>query len=455
MRKEIECRPAVIAALALCLGLATTRGPLCGLFAVALAAVFRTPRAILLIGLLFGIGIWLGPGTSPKPLERATYIHEVATISAGPRASAQTERFELETSLGKLVAYAEPSRELSVGDRIAIDGLAYPQAEQLDSYRLSHGLIGEISVDAAWPVIERGPWLYRLAGSWRRTFRATALEYLSRPGAQTLGALAFNEELSEDRALQEKLRKTGTIHIISASGLQVVLFASALQFVLGLLPIPRGAIVGAVGLVLALYCIGAGLEPPIVRSALMWIILASAYLIRREPDLFSALGVAAIVVLLWRPISIMEIGFYLSFGVVAAFALFTPNFPPRNAREALARSAQVSSIAWIASMPLVAWQFGIVSWVAIPANLLIGPVIGPILSLAMLAYAIAGFAPAVSAGIEHYVVGPLVDWVRAVADVLGSPGWAASNVPAFSAWWLVPIYGAMLMLWRPRVRPAT
>ena len=454
MRREIEYRPALLASVSLALGIGTAYEPLCWLALLSLAVIFATPRRVAAIGLLGALGHVIAPSPPEHALDRPQYLHEVATITAGPKVDVDSQAFELQTSIGVLAAYAPPTADIACGDRIWIDGLAHPQREGMDSVRLSHGIIGRIQLEPDWQTIARGPWVYHLASRWRRAFYTSARGSLSEGSASMLAALTFNYNPSDRQDLLGKLRNTGTIHIISASGLHVVLLAGALQLALALLPIPRWAGLGLVVLFLGLYSLAVGLEPPILRSALMWTILAFAYLFRREPDTLSALGVAACVVMLWRPISVLEIGFYLSFGVVAAFAMFMPYGSRSSVSRAFADGARASAVAWLSSTPLVAWKFGTVSWVALPANLLIAPVVGPILAVAMLAHAVAGFAPAVGDGLYRLVVEPLMGWIEAVVNVLGTPAWASSRVPAFSAYWLVPLYASLLLLWRPRVRPA-
>jgi hypothetical protein len=95
-----------------------------------------------------------------------------------------------------------------------------------------------------------------------------------------------------------------------------------------------------------------------------------------------------------------------------------------------------------------------VSIASVPANVLIGIAVAPIVVGAMAATALLSVWPAMSMGLMRVVVEPLSGWFLWVVDGLGSIRLAAVDVPPFSAYWLLPVYAAMLLLWRKRARQA-
>jgi competence protein ComEC len=249
------------------------------------------------------------------------------------------------------------------------------------------------------------------------------------------------------------------VHIVSASGLHVGLIALLLLWALSLFPIPRWLQLAVLACVLALYAVASGLHPPVVRASIMAFVLAAAYLVRREPDMMSALALAAVVQILWDARAVFDPGFQISFVVVAAFALFSfrasaPKGSPREKLKLNLRNGLGGAIlATVASAPLAAYSFGSVSFTSVVANLAIVVVLPVLVVGAMLAHLLSFAVAPLGVGLMVGLVGPLAGWLDFVTESLGGE-WAAVSVPAFSGYWLLLVYGLMLVLWRPRLRPA-
>jgi len=309
-------------------------------------------------------------------------------------------------------------------------------------------------------VVRAGAAVWRPGILWRNSFVDYVDTQLSQTAASAVNALCFNVTADLDRETYENLQRTGTIHIVSASGLHVLIFAAGISALAALLPIPRGWRLVLIFGILAFYAMGAGMRPPVVRAVLMAALLGASTLLRREPDLLSAVGISAILYLLWRPEAVYDIGFQFSFVTVSALGMFLPlreELPEAPLRRLFAEAKEVgraSLVATLASAPLTAYYFGMVSIVSVPANVLIATAL-PFLTLtAFFAHGVSFVWPALSMGLLKVVVEPLVGWILWVAEVFGSLDFAALSTPAFSAWWLAPVYGIGLLIWRPRARPS-
>ena len=88
--------------------------------------------------------------------------------------------------------------------------------------------------------------------------------------------------------------------------------------------------------------------------------------------------------------------------------------------------------------------------VSVPANLLVAVAVVPVVVISMLALPLSWLAPA-AAGVAMKATVPLTSYIFAVLNSFGGET-AAVQVPPFSAYWLVPFYILLLMLWRPHVR---
>lgn len=222
------------------------------------------------------------------------------------------------------------------------------------------------------------------------------------------------------------------------------------------MPIPRGAQIIVLAGLLLVYALATGLNPPVVRSALMALVGLVAYKFRRESDPLSALALGAVLYLLWRPNAIYDIGFQLSFLTVGALILFLPpqREAPATAREfALRHSGDAIRLSWaafVASAPLVAYHFGTVALLSLPANLLVAAVVPVLIVGGLVAHLASFLSMPLGVGLLQ-ILDPLAGWVLWSVDSLGQPKWAVAEVPGFWAGWLPLVYGLGLMTWRQRI----
>jgi hypothetical protein len=99
----------------------------------------------------------------------------------------------------------------------------------------------------------------------------------------------------------------------------------------------------------------------------------------------------------------------------------------------------------------MAYYFGALSVVSLPASLLVSAAAGAAIVGAFAAYVVSFMIPSLGVGLLNVIAAPMAGWVLWVSDHLGGHSWSSVAVPAFSAYWLVLIYGLMLLTWRVRI----
>ncbi|MGC9451845.1 MAG: ComEC/Rec2 family competence protein, partial [Oceanipulchritudo sp.] len=151
-----------------------------------------------------------------------------------------------------------------------------------------------------------------------------------------------------------------------------------------------------------------GASPSAVRAGIMISCLGLARCLFRQPHLFPALALSAWIVLLVDPAQLFQLGFQLSYGVVAAIllvglplaghlrsVLFRPDWhrqPRPRWRHATEKGAGwaldlacVSISAAIGSMPLIVQHFHLFT----PGGTLVGILLNPLASLVVMAGCLA------------------------------------------------------------------
>lgn len=451
LRQTISGRPLLVLAAALVVGLTLPGRPFHLVFLLPL--LFLRPAWVpTLLGLL--VGIVLAPSITEGVTERQL-VKGDAWVASVPRSSEGRTTCEISVD-GRLLSMTVPGHpDLVLGDALKVTGIAKPLKEETDRYLRTQGIEGRLS-----PVeltrVGRGPALFRFADSWRRSFTRFCERWMPAEAAALTEALSLNLDSSLDAQVRDRLKETGTVHIVSASGMHVFILAFAVAAALSILPVPRVVQLAVLGAILVLYAAATGLNPPVVRSGLMAMVGACAYFSRRERDVLSALALAAILYLLWRPNGVYDIGFQISFVTVGALALFAG--PTEHDGESwlagmwtkLKGAASVSWIASIASLPLIAYYYGTASLVSLPANLLVAPVVPVIVVGGLGAHLVSFLVPALGIGVISFVA-PFCGWLLFVVENLGGRSWSVVDVPAFSAYWIPITYGALLLTWREKI----
>lgn len=231
---------------------------------------------------------------------------------------------------------------------------------------------------------------------WAKQKLSAAATYsLPPPEAAVLNGVVFGTQGMIDRQTREAFNETGIVHILSVSGLHVGLLLAGLIALFSLLKISPGLTAPLATPVLIFYAIMTGINPAVLRATLMALLFLWAHHLGRDQDWPTTLALAALVILLWNPLQIYHPGFQLSFSATWGLLYLGPllarffmglfdGIPPTIARAA-AQGIAIPLAAQLATIPLVAWYYNLISPVSIPANLLAAPLVGLILALGLLA----------------------------------------------------------------------
>jgi competence protein ComEC len=231
---------------------------------------------------------------------------------------------------------------------------------------------------------------------------------LPEPQAGLAAAILIGLRDLVSRDVTDAFRTSGLSHVVAISGWHVALLGGVISACLrGLSRRPRsmlvlGAIVG--------YAVLAGASPSVVRAALMATVVLLARESGRAGQAPAALGLAAVVMLLVDPETVTDIGFQLSLTATAGIlhwagpwaAALRRRFPQR-APAWLVETLAVSLAAQAATLPLVLLHFGRLSLVAPLANLLVAPIVPPVMLAAALAL---GAGAVISAGVPALLLAP-------------------------------------------------
>ena len=243
--------------------------------------------------------------------------------------------------------------------------------------------------------------LLRTSSTVRRHVRRSLARNVSSEDARgLLLALLLADRSAVDSATLEAFRETGLMHLLAVSGLHVGLVGLALYGVLkptlGRLGVPRRRLevgrASATLVVLALYVIVTGASVSVVRAFVMVSVLLIGRATEQRVDSLNALGLAAVAILVHRPAALLDVGFQLSFGAVAALVTLTPllnTAVPDRVRQSttgafLVGSVTTSVTATLGTAPALLAHFGRLPLGGLVLNLPAIPLTGMVLGCGLL-----------------------------------------------------------------------
>lgn len=197
--------------------------------------------------------------------------------------------------------------------------------------------------------------------------------------------------------LRDRWAAAGLVHMLSISGTHVAIIAAALELLLRALRLPLvTARVGTIATIAA-YVMALGAPAPAVRAATMLGVLTVTRLMDRPTSAWTPVAIGALFPLA-DPATVLDVGWQLSVCGVAALVCTGPlidKLPKRFRRHGWRRTLAVglagSTLATLATAPLVAWHIGRVSLVGPLTNLVAAPFIAVAQPALFLALVLAPF----------------------------------------------------------------
>ena len=205
-----------------------------------------------------------------------------------------------------------------------------------------------------------------------------------------VAAMALGDKSALTHEIRDTYSVSGASHVLALSGLHLGIIYGLLWL---LLPHRRWPAVSQTVILIAiwLYVLLVGMPVSVVRSAVMLTVYGILSIAHRNKMSVKALAFTAIVMLLWNPEWLFDIGFQLSFMAVLAILLFVPVFEDMFSAQYLQEHRwirrvwglmAVSVSAQIGVAPLIAYYFGRLSTYFLLTNFIVLPA----------AYLILGFS---------------------------------------------------------------
>lgn len=309
--------------------------------------------------------------------------------------------------------------------------------------------IGFLSGERMWVKIGEGfknPILLKIE-SWRDHIRNFLEREASLPSSSIFQALVLGDQGTIPEDVRESFVTTGIAHLLAISGdhlgivalLSFSLFLWMMkrsEYLLLTIPVKKWA-AGLTIPCLLLYTFIAGGGISVIRATIMVIIFFLSLVIDRQRHLLHTLGLAALLILLFSPLSLFDVSFQLSFLAVLSILYLVPRIyrnlkkeelyvrPEASWKQKIVKYVMLSFIVTVVAIlgtaPFVALHFNRISLIGFMANLLIIPWVGFLIVPISLIASIFSFffypLASVLIGVAQWLTTLLLKVVKAFASI--------------------------------------
>lgn len=315
---------------------------------------------------------------------------------------------------------------------------------QFNNYEYKYNIA--YSANASSVVIDRFDGL-TVSESLRLSVKKVLYNNLENDTASVCYASLFGDKSLISGEIRNNFSVSGIAHLLAVSGLHVGFIASALSFLLRKVrksKIVRPIVVGAV---LVFYCYLCSFSASVVRASVMFFVIAMADVFGKRYDRLNSLGIAGIVVLLYKPLFVYDAGFLLSFFCVFSISMFMPLFNrlfsktklPKWLRESIAIIFAVQ----LGMLPLTIYYYAQVSLLSMLANFICVPIFEIFFILLLACLPLVLIIPPI--GFILLAPGVVINGIIIVARLIANQTWAIIYLGWISVLLVVAIYFVMFI----------
>ncbi len=237
--------------------------------------------------------------------------------------------------------------------------------------------------------------------------------------------------------------QSGLLHLFAVSGLHVTILVGMLGKAVR--TECKWLSFGVLTLILLFLCTVTGFSASVLRAAFAMIALNLSGLRERKADMPSVMCFAFAMTILCEPFAYETVGFQLSFAAMTGMVLLAGKWRrslPKPLRGSLiARALIGATTAMIGMLPLTAYYFQTLAWIAIPLSVLLIPTMPIILLFGFLSVLLYGVLPQLASILSY----PAYGAIRLIAIVAKNLDVPALQIHAPHPFVIVLYYLALLL----------
>ena len=248
----------------------------------------------------------------------------------------------------------------------------------------------------------------------QKKIKETIKEELPDETGNLLLAILVGDKKDLSEQIQINFKNSNLSHMLAVSGAHVS------YIIIGLTYITQNSIMGKrKGRVfciffLIIFMAITNFTPSVTRACIMAILTLVSKILYKKADIYTNISISALIILLYNPYSLLDLGFQLSFGGTIGIVIFMRFIKKKQEEPKLLnyikQMALVSICANIIIIPIIMNNFNTVSLTFLVSNILASPILAIIV--------IVGFSIIIISIISHSLSNILVFWLNPILNLL-------------------------------------
>ncbi len=297
--------------------------------------------------LIFLIFLWRWQSLPRLNLQDGQLIRVTGELGQEPEIFGSRQSFQL----GQIKIKTNLYPEFHYGEKLMVQGKVEVQANRFSkTYFLSSP---QITLLKETPK----PGLVSLTFDLREKLKSVFNWSLRKPLDGILAGIVLGDKSLMPISFWENLKKTGTLHLMVASGMNVSFLSGITLPVFALFVKRRAALLISIGLIW-FYSILTGFQAPIIRASLMTSLVYFAQILGREAESGRVLFLSALLMVLINPLFLFDLGFQLSFLASAGLVFLQPKLQEEKFFLFRWENFSSSLAAQLVTLPLLVSSFG-------------------------------------------------------------------------------------------------
>ena len=286
-------------------------------------------------------------------------------------------------------------------------------------------------------------------GWWRLRQRIVRshLQGLGSPAGQLVSSMVLGRKAVDlPSHIRDRFIAAGLAHVLAASGFHVsLLLGMILRLTTRVAAKPRLMIGIAT---LAIYLGLTGVQASVLRACLMGVAVLLASTMETKVRPLGSLLLAAVIILLFNPLLIDDLGFKLSFlatfGLIVTLPKLQQQLDWLPKTIAILVAIPLAASIWV--LPLLCYEFNTIATYSLIVNILCTPLITIVSLGGMISGMVALISPAAGSAIASVLYYPTTLLMAIVKFFTQLPGstWAVGQIPLSM---LLAIYGLFTLIW--------
>lgn len=249
-------------------------------------------------------------------------------------------------------------------------------------------------------------------------------KYLKSPNLEILGGIVFGDDaVSPSKEIKQSFINSGLLHILAASSMNVAFIYTFFFWIFSRLRINFKLSVALGMLTVIVYSLMTGLGASVIRATFMLLFVLAGKLIDRDAHSISLLSFVGLLMLIYNPLYINDVGFQLSFIVTFGILLMAPVIIRYENKilDYIVGTVAIPVIAQLWVIPIQIFYFNNISLYSVFANIMSVPI--------LMVLSFGGFVSSLLAGIPFiadfvcktfdFCLNPLITLLVNISDFWG------------------------------------